>query len=236
MPSIIVPERAVRADTKISGGTKPGYELDTTITDVAPNAENLATAPTLAELFYPTFISRDQEVNQEILKSFLSNNGRGEITSSVRVLREKKSSEAVPDGCVLVTLVENGYRLFKENGVWRTEFDARNSFDTFEPPPGWVVEYDPDSGYPLQTKSAQFGRKEAVERFGALASYFIGGGVPRESDPDKAGVRLVYRRCSYDPSVYGPFEIGAFCTPERVIVNGIGLRSIRRGHVNATIT
>lgn len=159
------------------------------------------TAPSLAQLRHG-YLS-DEQVRQSLSL------GRSELTSTYKLPRERKRSEALPKGYKPITVVTRPLvvRLDHEHG-WIVEFDARNSEDLQEPPEGWGLEYSAFSGYPAST-----GRKEeAVEIFGDRAS--------RAWFAD--GVRAVVRWCDGDD---GPFAVGAGWLPV-LRVPGVGSRLV----------
>lgn len=180
---------------------------------------NPSVRPTLAELRH-AFESTN-------FKTLIYEGDRAEMTSTFREHRDPKKAEVVPRRYKPISIISLPTRVYYDarDHIFVAEYDPRNLFDgRLEPPPGWITEYDRETGYVLHTSENE---ADARRQFGQNASYFYGS---NESVLTVAvrSYRIVCNSTSTCCNkTSGPFDVAAVQNPmERHF--GVGARLCRR--------
>ena len=166
--------------------------------------------PTLAELRH-AFFDKDDENEflcskyRDDIFSLIKENSCGEWTSTFIQQSEK--------GYPHIILINRPSRIYiNKSGQLCAKYNKTNSFHITSPPSGWVLKYDIETGWPLQTSNKM---ADAQKIFGHDASYF--------DIPDSInGLGSVC--CSHSKTGKGPFHIYAGRGP-CIYDSSVGMRS-----------
>lgn len=160
--------------------------------------------PTLRELVY--FF----EMNETFGKDIAAEPYFSEWVSTFKEPRKPKAGELVPDGYRPIRLINLPIRVFNYQDSWQADYYSKNAHDVLEPPSGWILRCDFETGYPEITGT----KKESMKLFGKDASQF-------SAEDGFRPIRRVYKtfllwsvvegktRFRLSPANYGPIGIDA---------------------------
>ncbi len=112
-------------------------------------------------------------------------------------------------GYLPIFLINNpdGFEV-NQNGQLLIHAKDENVFEVLSPPDGWIIEFDPDTGWPVKTT---VDKEEAYSQWGGADTSYLNLLYERADVVSINGIRAVSRH--HSEGGRGPFNVYACCSP-----------------------